>query len=89
MCGGFSCHVEQGRYGHMAKKATWLYAFGCELPTLKWGSVPDRESTAPVSWCGNHTRIGDRRKRVGKSEAAATPIEFRDALIGIARSAST
>jgi hypothetical protein len=26
ICGGWSCHVEQGRYGHPAKKATWLYA---------------------------------------------------------------
>ena len=29
--GGWTCHVEQGRYGHPAKKATWLYACGVAL----------------------------------------------------------
>lgn len=32
ICGGWSCYVEQGRYGHPAKKATWLYAFGVTPP---------------------------------------------------------
>jgi hypothetical protein len=35
--GGWTCCVEQGHYGHRARKATWLYAFGVELPVLKWG----------------------------------------------------
>jgi len=87
-CGGWSCHVEQGRYGHGAKKATWLYAFGVERPDLRWGSTPDSASTALVSWCGNHTKAGDRRPRVGKATAAATPPAFRDVLLDIARSAA-
>lgn len=29
--------MEQGNYGHRARKATWLYAHGTELPSLKWG----------------------------------------------------
>jgi hypothetical protein len=87
LCGGWSCHVEQGRYGHPAKKATWLYAYGTELPSLKWGSTPDTASTALVSWCGNHTNKFDKRPRVGKATAAATPLEFRDVLIGIAETA--
>ncbi|HMO74112.1 MAG TPA: hypothetical protein PKD48_02115 [Sphingopyxis sp.] len=37
--GGWTCCVEQGAYGHKARKATWLYAFGCELPSLKWGAA--------------------------------------------------
>lgn len=85
-CGGWSCHVEQGRYGHVAKKATWLYAFGVELPTLRWGSSLDTESTARVSWCGNHVKSGERRPRVGKAAAARTPIEFRNVLLDMARS---
>jgi hypothetical protein len=36
--GGASCYVEQGRYGLPVKKATWLYAYGVELPELRWGS---------------------------------------------------
>ncbi len=86
-CGGWTCYVEQGRYGHPAKKATWLYAYGVELPELKWGKMLDRESQAPVSWCGNHVRSGEKRPRVGKKAAAATPPEFRDILIRMAESA--
>lgn len=87
LCGGWACHVEQGRYGHVAKKATWLYAFGCDLPSLKWGSDPDTKSKALVSWCGNHVSSGETRPRVGKRAASVSPPEFRDLLIAIARSA--
>lgn len=85
--GGWSCYVEQGRYGHAAKKATWLYAFGVELPDLKWGHDPDQRSKALVSWCGNHVKSGESRPRVGKAAAARTPVEFRDVLLAMARSA--
>jgi hypothetical protein len=34
---GWTCCVEQGHYGHRARKATWLYAVDCALPELKWG----------------------------------------------------
>lgn len=34
---GWTCHIEQGAYGHKARKATWLYASGVSLPDLKWG----------------------------------------------------
>lgn len=90
-CGGYSCYVEQSRYGHAAKKATWLYAFGIaarNLPSLCWGRVHDSKVTATVSWCGNRTVGGAVRRRIGKEEARATPIEFRDLLIRIAESAS-
>ncbi len=87
LCGGWSCHVEQGRYGHPAKKATWLYAYNVNfLPQLRWGSIPDGESSALVSWCGNRTNKFDDRPRVGKAAASKTPDEFRDILISMARS---
>lgn len=84
--GGWTCHVCQGRYGHCAKKATWLYAVAPVLPSLLWGDPADTESTALVSWCGNHTRADEKRPRVGKDAAARTPPEFRDLLLSIARS---
>jgi len=86
-CGGWSAHVEQGRYGHPGKKATWLYAFGTELPSLLWGFDPDQRSKALVSWCGNHVSSDEVRPRVGKKRASATPIPFRDLLLSIARTA--
>jgi hypothetical protein len=89
ICGGWVCHVEQGRYGHLAKKATWLYAFGIgEPPDLDFASVPDGESKAPVSWCGNRVSSGEKRPRLGKKAALATPPKFQQILIEIAKSAA-
>lgn len=84
-CGGWSCHVEQGRYGHPAKKATWLYAHGVTLPDLRWGRAT--EATALVSACANRTRVGEDRRRIMKREASHTPEAFRDLLLDMARSA--
>lgn len=88
-CGGWSTYVEQHRYGHKAKKATWLYAYGVELPDLEWGFVHDHKAGALVSWCGNHTSIWDKRDRVSKKAASATAPAFRDVLLAMARSAAT
>lgn len=85
-CGGWACHVEQGRYGHAAKKATWLYAHGVDLPSLRWGGGPEGQSRALVSWCANHTRSDEKRPRLGKRAASSTPLEFRDVLLAMARS---
>ena len=85
--GGWTCYVEQARYGHAAKKATWLYACGTELPSMRWGHVPDAEVKALVSWCGNRVRSGETRPRVGKHAASRTPLAFRDELLAMARSA--
>jgi len=38
--GGWTCCIEQGAYGHRARKATWLYSCHVELPSLKWGRAP-------------------------------------------------
>lgn len=46
--GGASCYVEQGRYGLPVKKATWLYAYGVELPDLRWGYFPDGKGKLAV-----------------------------------------
>ncbi len=89
MCGGWSCHVEQGRYGHVAKKATWLYAYGTELPEMRWGYDRDGAVHGAVTWCGNkgtESRAHEKRPRVGKV-AAVTPPEFKAVLLGMARSA--
>ncbi len=87
ICAGWACHVEQGRYGHPAKKATWLYAYGASrLPTFDWTRTPDSVATAIVSFCGNHRKWGRKLPRLRTKEASATPEEFRDALLDIARS---
>jgi len=84
--GGWTCCVEQGHYGHLARKATWLYAVGVDLPELIWGP------------CGGKMRLDDgfhsadeRRRaiktgicqRLPRRQRAATPTEFRDVLLAM------
>ena len=89
--GGWTCCVEQGHYGHKARKATWLYAFGCELPKLIGGPSSGVRVDA-----GFHTteerraaRMAGRApvKRLSAIERLATPVAFRDLLILIASTA--
>jgi len=91
--GGWTCCVEQGAYGHRARKATWLYANGVDLPSLRWGAAPGDFVRLDE---GYHSAEERRRaiktgacQRLSKRQRAATPLEFRDLLIAIARSAST
>lgn len=84
--GGASCYVEQGRYGLPVKKATWLYACGVELPELCWGYTPDGEGDA-----ANQNEWGGidawRDHSGGHRAASSTPLEFRDVLLAMARTA--
>jgi hypothetical protein len=85
--GGYSCYVEQGRYGHPMRKATWLYAFGVpELPALRWGYQPD-SVLGEFKWghrADKPPRDRDRPRVDGLH--SITPLAFRDELIAIARS---
>ncbi len=89
--GGWTCCVEQGAYGHPARKATWLYANGVELPSLRWGSAPGDFVRLDE---GFHSAEERRRairtgacQRLSRRQCAATPAEFRDLLVSIARTA--
>lgn len=81
--GGWTCHVEQQAYGHVARKATWLYAVDAFLPELQWGN--HGRARALVSWCKNHVSESENRPRIGKRAAQATPEPFRDILLSMAR----
>ncbi len=86
--GGASCYVEQGRYGHPMKKATWLYAYGVELPELRWGRRFDHEQLGAYKWGSRlYFPEHDRNRPRCDSEHAKTTPEFRDALLAIASSA--
>lgn len=87
-CGGWTCYVEQGHYGHPARKRSWLYAYGCALPSLRWGPTPAENITATVSWLGRGDGgVWDERPRISKHAASRSPDTFRDLLLAIARSA--
>lgn len=78
---GWVTEVSQVAYGHPARKRTWLYAITGSPPPLDWS---EPEPTAQVSWCANH---GDSPlPRVGKKKAAATPPQFGELLLSIAKS---
>jgi hypothetical protein len=51
--------VEQWHYGHAAKKATRLYAYGIDPPPLRWGRIPEDAITAYVTDGGGEVK---RRK---------------------------
>lgn len=84
-CGGWSAHVEQRNYGHEARKATWLYAFALDPPSLRWGKC-----AAPTAWISADRPRSELAamgiRQMQKREAQATPSAFRDVLIGMARS---
>lgn len=88
--GGAACYVEQGFYGHFARKGTWLYARGVPLPALRWGEGPQRLSARAVEKHGPEKarRIGMMAMVGGKDKTKirnATPLAFRDVLLSIAR----
>lgn len=91
-CGGFACCVEQGRYGHYARKPTWVYVNKTKRPELDWGKSPVNLDPAIVARMGlkRAQRLGEVGGRGGGTDSApriGTPIPFRDLLLSIARSA--
>lgn len=88
--GGWTCCVEQGAYGHRARKATWLYAVRTARPALLWRSTGDHVRLDR----GFHSKaerdaappLVHRAPRLTKAENIATPLAFRDLLIAMARS---
>jgi len=90
--GGWTCHVEQGHYGHLSRKATWLYACNTNLPELTWGPSEQRIHPRALELHGYEKarRIGMMAMVGGKDKVRireATPEGFRDVLINMARSA--
>jgi hypothetical protein len=94
--GGASCYVEQGRYGLPIKKGTWLYAYGVELPELRWGRDLNREvrggdwtiATWRDRFQGRQEQWLNSQHRGGHHGLTATsPPAFRDVLLEMARTA--
>jgi hypothetical protein len=90
---GWTCCVEQGRYGHYARKPTLLYAVGTELPALRWGVSeakfpPEAVAKHGLAYC---KRAGELAFKGGGTDSApriGTPPEFRDLLLALARTAA-
>lgn len=83
--GGWVCEVWQSAYGHKANKATWLYFFGREKPKeINWSRPKG------LFQVGHPDHRGKLRNKptLSKKEANATPEEFKNLLIELARNAA-
>lgn len=80
------CEVWQSAYGHKANKATWLFYSGSNPPfELRWARP---RGTHQV---GFQDQRGKARNKptLSKREANATPLEFRETLLALARHSQT
>ena len=90
--GGWTCCVEQGRYGHYALKPTMLYAVGVSaLPELDWGIgeptfPPEVIAKRGLAYCKRAGELAFKGGGKDSSVRIATPEKFRDILIAMARS---
>lgn len=88
--GGYTCYVEQGHYGHMSRKPTWLYVYKHRRPELDWRMGEQRLHPIALERYGYEKarRIGITAMVGGKHKTRirnATPLPFRDVLLAIAR----
>ncbi len=90
--GGWTCCVEQGRYGHYARKPTMLLVYGvANLPDLDWGESEARLDPAIVARMGvkRAKRLGEVGAKGGGQNSTPrihTPVPFRNLLVAMARS---
>ena len=75
------CEVWQSAYGHRANKATWLYYSGTTPPfELRWARP---RGTHQIGFQDQRGKAANK-PTLGKLEANATPLEFRDELLRLA-----
>lgn len=95
--GGWCCCVEQGQYGHYCIKPTLILVYGVprdKLPELRWGHRKVQDEDFPpevvakhgIEYCRKAGLMAFKGGGRDSTPRIATPPEFRDLLIAIARS---
>lgn len=83
---GWVCEVWQSAYGHRANKSTWLYYRGDAQPfDLRW----DRPTGTHQIGFPDQRGKAANKPTLGKKEANATPREFQQVLLKLARYSRT
>ncbi len=87
---GWTCCVEQGRYGHYARKPTLLYAVATPLPELEWGvSEPKYPQWAidkhGLAYCKKAGELAFQGGGTDSAPRIGTPEPFRNLLIWMAQ----
>lgn len=90
--GGWTCCVEQGRYGHYARKPTMLLSYCTERPELDWGKSEAKFPAWAIekhglAYCKRAGELAFQGGGVDSGPRIHTPPAFRDLLIEMARSA--
>lgn len=79
----YDVELPEMRWGATPDNATTAYVSDGGLSHARRTT---RQAPALVSWCGNNVSSGETRPRLSKRAASATPEEFRDVLLAMARS---
>jgi hypothetical protein len=90
--GGYTCCVEQGRYGHYARKPTLLLVYGVscdDLPELDWGVGKHRIpqwaiDKYGIQYCKKAGELAFKGGGTDSKDRIATPLPFMEILISIA-----
>lgn len=87
---GWTCCVEQGRYGHYARKPTLLYVVGQKPDDLLWGvSEPKFPQWAidkyGIEKCKRAGELAFKGGGKDNSHRIGTPPQFREVLLSIAK----
>jgi hypothetical protein len=83
---GWVTEVSQVAYGNPARKRTWLYYIGSVAPPPMDWSEP--QHTAVVGGCRNRCALPTNEgNRVWSNSSSSSPVQFRDALLCMARGA--
>lgn len=97
ICGGWSVELDQAAFGHVARKRTWLYAYGAVPPAVPRTSVdhaPDgkvvrvyRRRNPDGSW--SRQPSSEKNREISHKAAESTPRPFAEWLVDLARSCNT
>ncbi len=79
--------VDQGAYGHRARKRTWLYFVGPKPPALDWTAHESDTIVSGFTHQAKGEHVACEQRRVRPAEASRTPPAFRDVLLDMARTA--